>query len=188
MRFENVLQIYWTKGFFFGGNVLTFNQSLADLILDLYGFSRFFFKSIILRFELTFIKFKPTVMYDEYKESSNKGIIKPFNVILSQISSVNHYLGDLKRLNIIKLFLIKSHKGRSHALGKPVRGQRTWSNSWNSYNVNKTLRFFISETSAQLKMQTRPEKINYKTVKKKYAPKKSNNKKDKKPKQSMFWF
>lgn len=188
MRFENVLQIYWTKGFFFGGNILTFNQSLVNLTLDIYGFSRFFFNSMIRRFELTFIKHKPTVMYDDYKELTHKSIIKPLNVVLSQISSVNHHLADLKRLNIIRLFLIKSHRGRSHALGKPVRGQRTWSNSWNSYNVNKTLRLFISETNAQIRMQTKPEKINYKTVKKKYAPKKSNNKKEKKPKKSTFWF
>lgn len=188
MKYENVLQIYWTKGFFFSGNVLTFNQSLVNLVNSIYGFSNFFFNSIIRRFELTFIKLKPLVMYDTYKEETHKNIINPLNVILSQISSVNHSIFMIKRLNIIRLFLIKSYRGRSHALGKPVRGQRTWSNSWNSYNVNKTLRLFIAETSSQLKLKLKPEKINYKTVKKKYAPKKSKKQNEDKKKKSNFWF
>ena len=91
----------------------------------MYGFSAFFFNSMIRRFELTFIKHKPQVMYDVYSEENSKALIKPLNVILSQIASVNHHVSEVKRLNIIKLFLIKSHKGRCHALGKPVRGQRT---------------------------------------------------------------
>jgi ribosomal protein S13 len=59
----------------------------------------------------------------------HKVIVQPLNIMFSQIHTVNHRVFDLKKLNIIRLYLIKSYRGRSHALGKPVRGQRTWSNA-----------------------------------------------------------
>jgi len=110
---------------------------------------------------------------------------KPINIIYSQINSVNNQRQDLHRLNIIRLYLIKSYRGRCHALGKPVRSQRTWSNAWNSYNVNSTLRLFISETKKNLAKTKKEEKINYKVVKKKYASKK---KKKTLTKKKIIWF
>lgn len=65
----------------------------------------------------------------DYSLYSKKFFIKCLNIILSQISNVNSNLSDLKRLNILKKYLIKSYQGYCHAIGKPVRGQRTWSNS-----------------------------------------------------------
>ena len=72
-------------------------------------------------------------------------------------------------------------------LGKPVRGQRTWSNSWNSYNLNKSLRNFISETKRNLSKVHKIEKINYKTVKKKYITKGKFKKKEL-SKRKRVWF
>ena len=36
---------------------------------------------------------------------------------------------ELNKLNVVRLFLIKSFKGKAQAVGKPSRGQRTWSNA-----------------------------------------------------------
>jgi ribosomal protein S13 len=66
---------------------------------------------------------------EDYQNTKKLPLINPINIIYSQINSVNNQLTELTRLNIIRLYLIKSYKGRSHALGKPVRGQRTWSNA-----------------------------------------------------------
>merc|ERR1712195_247774 len=98
------------------------------------------------RFELTY--FFQHEHYDklgQYQEFKQKSILGPVNVLFSQINSVNNCLPDVHRLNVIRLYLIKSYRGRCHALGKPVRGQRTWSNAWGSYNTNTTLRGFVSE-------------------------------------------
>ena len=165
-----------------------FNQSLVDLVGLVIGFSRTFFKQLIRRFELTFIREKPSLSLEEYSLLSSKALISPLNIILSQVSSVNTTPNFLKKFNIIRLYLIKSYRGRSHALGKPVRGQRTWSNSWNSYKVNTLLRSFISETVTQLKATSKPEKINYKTVKKKYAPNLKSKKRKVKVTKKLFWF
>ena len=121
-------------------------------------------------------------MHNEYKVS----IVNPLNIIFSQINSVNNQITELKRLNILKLYLIRSYKGKCHALGKPVRGQRTWSNAWNSYNYNRVVRSFVGETKKILKKDQKIEKINYKLTQKKYAAKKSSKKKESIKKQ--IWY
>ena len=52
-------------------------------------------------------------------------ILNAVNTFFSQFSSVNGRIRALQRLILIRLFLIKTFRGRSHALGKPSRGQRT---------------------------------------------------------------
>jgi len=125
MKYEHILQIYWTKGFFFGGKLFYFDKTLNDLMFHLPGLGKQFLQLLVNRFELTFfLKIKSTLLID-YQNTMKKPILKSLNVIFSQVNTVNNQLEDLKRLNIIRLYLIKSHRGRSHALGKPVRGQRT---------------------------------------------------------------
>jgi len=89
------------------------------------------------------------------------------NRIFSQMASINYQVNELTQLNIIRLFLIKSFRGKAQAFGKPSRGQRTWSNGWTAYNYNKGLRTFISTTQRQLNKDKKEEKINYKVLKKK---------------------
>ena len=68
----------------------------------------------------------PTKQYLlDYQTLTKKPILQPLNIIFSQVNTVNNTLFDIQKLNIIRLYLIKSYRGRAHALGKPVRGQRT---------------------------------------------------------------
>ena len=115
---------------------------------------------------------------DENIAKHKSSIVSPLNILFSQINSVNNRVAELKRVNVLRLFLIKSYRGKCHALGKPVRGQRTWSNGWNSYNNNRLVRSFIGETKKILKKDQKVEKINYKLTQKKYASKKSSRKKE----------
>jgi len=50
---------------------------------------------------------------------------KIMNMYLSQMISINYGIKDLVKYNILRLYLIKSFRGRAQALGKPSRGQRT---------------------------------------------------------------
>ena len=171
MKFEHVLQIYWTKGFFFGGQLFYTNQTLTSLVNYTPGLSKKFLIQLNQRFELVCL-FKSThTLITDYAAQTKRIIVTPLNVIFSQINTVNNRISDLERLVLIRQYLIKSYKGRCHAIGKPVRGQRTWSNGWTSYKINKTLRSFIYETTLKLKQKQKTEKINYKVVKKKYASK-----------------
>jgi ribosomal protein S13 len=93
----------------------------------LYGLG-FKFKNILKnRLELTtYLTYYHSIFYlNTYFTNFDKKFIKVINIILSQVSSVNSSLKDLKKLNIIRKYLIKSYSGYCHAIGKPVRGQRT---------------------------------------------------------------
>jgi ribosomal protein S13 len=177
MRFEHVLQIYWTKGFFYSGRLFYFDQTLPSLIPQLPGLGPGFKKELVNRFELSYIdkdiRIKDITLED-YQLSNFTPLFRPLNIIFSQVNSVNNRYNDLLRLIIIREYLIKSYRGRCHAIGKPVRGQRTWSNAWNSYNLNKVLRVFIGEARTQLNKNKVEEKINYKLTKKKYITKKKS--------------
>lgn len=129
MRYEFVLQNYWSKGFFFGGVLFYFNKTLEEILSYVTGFRKLFIKRLVQRFELTVLYRDKYTQFIDYKPSAGKAMSAPLNIMFSQINSVNNQYYELYRLNIIRLYLIKSYRGRSHALGKPVRGQRTWSNA-----------------------------------------------------------
>jgi len=118
-----------------------------------------------------------TTLVNEFNTFFKKEIVGFLNHYYSQVASVNNTVHELRRVRIIRLYLVKSYKGYCHALGKPVHGQRTWSNAWSSYKNNLILRNFISESKSSLEKNKLPEKINYKFVKKKYAINKKKNKK-----------
>jgi ribosomal protein S13 len=177
MRFEHILQIYWTKGLFFGGKLFYTNKTWDEIFLNTFGIGSSTRLLLLSRFEINHsirIVSEDISVTEDYRKVD---IVNTLNVLFSQINSVNNALDELNRLNIIRLYLIKSYRGKCHALGKPVRGQRTWSNAWNAYNVNKSLRLFISTTKRQIKQNLKEEKINYKMTKKKYATKAKSGKK-----------
>ena len=185
MKFEHVLQIYWTKGFFFGGTLFYTNQTMSTLLDQTPGLSNKFKQLLQERFEL--IRLPKTELLPTHELRSSKIIIKPLNVILSQVHTVNNKYYDVHRLVLIRLYLIKTYRGRCHAIGKPVRGQRTWSNAWSSYKYNKTLRSFLVEIKRKINKPNEVEKINYKVTKKKYpSAKKSTTKENRKLKSKWF--
>ena len=51
--------------------------------------------------------------------------LKAMNTYFSRVMSINHPLEEILRYTIIRLYLIKSFRGRCQAIGKPSRGQRT---------------------------------------------------------------
>jgi len=178
MRFEHILQIYWTKGLFFGGKLFYTNKTWEEIFNNTPGLGEGVKSLLLSRFEINH-SIEAVSNDISYLEDLRKvDIVNPLNVIFSQINSVNNSSTELNRINIIRLYLIKSYRGKCHAIGKPVRGQRTWSNAWNSYNINKSLRLFISSTKRQLKQNLKEEKINYKMTKKKYATKSKKIKKN----------
>ena len=185
IKFEHILQIYWTKGLFFGGTLFYTNKTFYEIFTLTPGLGKTFKKNILQKLELPNSVEVNTTLVSVFKTTYNKEIIGFLNHFYSQVSSVNNTFFDLKRINIIRLYLIKSYKGRCHALGKPVHGQRTWSNGWSSFKNNLILKRFISETKNNLSKNKLPEKINYKLIKKKYVSKQKKVKKIEKKK--ILW-
>merc|ERR1712157_362896 len=98
---------------------------------ETYGLSYKFRNLLVKRLELsTFLYYYSSLFFlTEYFSYTNVFFIKTINIILSQVSHVNSTILELKKLNILRKYLIRSYQGYCHAIGKPVRGQRTWSNS-----------------------------------------------------------
>ena len=122
-----------------------------------------FSKSLVLnRLELPNSLVINKTSVSSFPNNFNRELTGFLNRFYSQVASVNSFIGPLVRFNVIRLYLIKSYRGRCHAIGKPVRGQRTWSNAWTSYKFNKVLRQFLSEMKFKLKKNVIKEKINFK--------------------------
>jgi hypothetical protein len=113
---------------------------------------------------------------------------KSINILLSQISSVNNQVSEIERFNLIRVYLIKSYRGKAQALGKPSRGQRTWSNAWTSFHYNKTVRSFITQIQRNINKDKKEEQISYKVLKKKTKKSKNNTGIKKTKKKINSWF
>jgi ribosomal protein S13 len=131
------------------------------------------FESLLLkRFELTtfYFSFSKNTHILTYFNNSYKSLVKTLNILFSQINNVNSTTLELRRLNILRKYLIKSYQGYCHSVGKPVRGQRTWSNGWNSFKCNNTLRSFINKVKhLQSSNKNDQTKVDYRKIKKKYT-------------------
>lgn len=101
--------------------MFNFDINLDFLIKNCDGIGRAFKDSFINRFEMLQVRRKRTTSIAAYPQSVQSAL----NKILAKISSVNYPISDVIRYNIIRLYLIRSYRGRSQALGKPSRGQRT---------------------------------------------------------------
>jgi len=93
----------------------------SDFFLDKPGFGSLTIKKFIQRFELTFIIKNKNFLLINFPLDQRKII----NMYLSQLAGINNNISDLIRYNMIRLYLIKTFRGRCFALGKPSRGQRT---------------------------------------------------------------
>lgn len=174
MRFENILHIYWTKGIFISGKLYYFDDSLKNIAQETYGLGKSFDNLIKHRFEFPSYHKYLNNTFLENESNFRIQLSKPTNLLFSQLFSVNNNLFYLVKLRIIYHFLQRSYKGRCHAIGKPVNGQRTWSNAWTSFKYNNVLRFFISSFKKKNEVKVVQTKINFKITKKKYGNKDSN--------------
>lgn len=187
MKFEHLLKIYWSRGLFYNGKLNKINWTLFELFNNLYGLSNFTKKIFIKRFEYGYyIKNvqKKNIIFDTFSNDKKKLL----NMWISQLLSTNHHVKDLIKLNVIRLYLIKSFRGRAQMLGKPSRGQRTWSNAWNAYQCNRTIKLFVNEIIKNNKLIKKPEKKNYKIVKKKLRKQAFKIKLIKIQKKKNLWF
>lgn len=184
MKFEHILQIYWSKGFLTNGKLQSPQTSFKHVFDAPGGFSHSMKTLLIARFELYNAKLNP----DQPLSTLSSTLPMSLNILFSQITSVNNSALELTYYNLLRLYLIKTTRGRAHALGKPSRGQRTWSNAWTAYNCNNVTRSFISTYQKLQKENEREEKINYRLIQKKSMRKKKKDAVSKVVIRANYWF
>lgn len=168
MKFERLLQVYWLKGFLYGGDIVPFETPLARLFNEFGGISSYSFLNIIKKLEIS-AELKSNPLCVELVEEKTWTI----NVYLAQVASVNIPVFDLEHVTTVRYYLIKSYRGRCQARGKPANGQRTWSNAKTAATLSNPIRTYISKFK---KTHIQPEiikKINFKVTQRK-APKASS--------------
>jgi ribosomal protein S13 len=145
------------------GKVRSFNNNLNNLFDEIYGLNKKTKILFVKRFELTIFKndIKRTFVMLPLEQR------KIFNMYFSQFLSINNSIDELIKYNIIRLYLIKSFRGKAQSLGKPSRGQRTWSNASTAFRLNKMLRMFIHDIKKTFVIKIKTESKNLKMLKKK---------------------
>ena len=139
MKFESLLKIYWLKGFFINNYLIKFSEPFKNFLKILFGFSLIFWKKILKRFEIFYLiglyKYNMSLIIKKHRKHLNHFFI--------QYTPVFYESKTLIKYNILRLYFIKSYRGRCHLLGKPVNGQRTWSNGWTSFYKNIYLKQYL---------------------------------------------
>lgn len=184
MKFEQLLQIYWSRGFLYGGKVKSFNINLKTFFEENSGLANKAKKQLIQRFELNHFLFNKTQTFTSLPLDQRKII----NMYLSQIISINNNVFELIKYNLIRLYLIKTFRGRCYALGKPSRGQRTWSNASTAYRCNRVIRIFIRQVKKNNVIEKKVESLNMKITKKKIKKKAPKIKMVLTKKKKNLWF
>lgn len=125
------------------GYIFYSSYSLSEFFFKhpCYGFSKKLFSIITTRLE--------TRLEKKSKELKTSKLLSVYK-ILSTIVPDKKELKKKLTLNIFVLDLVGSYRGLRHAFGLPVRGQRTWSNSWSCYRSNLVLRQFKIKLSKRL--------------------------------------
>ena len=187
MKFEQLLRIYWSRGFLYGGKTQSFNVGFKEFFDDKPGLKNKSITIFIKRFELQHFSL-PENTEKTFSSKLSLDRRKIINMYLSQIISINHNIFEILKYNLIRLYLIKTFRGRCHALGKPSRGQRTWSNAQNAGKCNKITRNFIQEVKKFNFVEKKQESLSKKFVKKKIKKKAPKIKMIFTKKKKNLWF
>lgn len=115
---------------------------------NLYGFNFLFWKLFILRTEkqTPYINFKH-ILWFNFNDIS---FYKILNSYILKVTSPYIKLKIIKNLNILRLYLIKNYRGKCHIIGKPQRGQRTWSNASTPKRTDMFVKNYVKSKSKNI--------------------------------------
>lgn len=140
------------SGFYFNGKFITYKYfTLLKVISMFYGLNKY-------RFILYFYRLEYQLGENKFKilnKNKNKYLYfyKIINFYILKILPIYFKFSSLRNLYIIRKWKINSYEGLCHKKGKPVHGQRTWSNANTSKRNNLYLRSYL-----KLKWRTRKSK------------------------------
>jgi ribosomal protein S13 len=141
LKFDHLLQIYWTYKFLYGGKTYDFSLTPTTLLKNLPGLSQSIQNRYFEKYEINQISSPKTLIpFTKLKSDQRMAM----NFFLGQLLNVNADIFEWERINSLRKFLIKSYSGRALAIGKPVRGQRTHSNAYTAKHLKSPFKSFIS--------------------------------------------
>jgi ribosomal protein S13 len=130
MKSENFIQLMWTKGIYLNSQL--YKYELNSELIKIKTLNNFYIKLLKYRLESKIVTLN----------KKNKLLI---NILISKYSSINYTLDLNYTLVILRLYLIKTYKGKCFWLSKPTNGQRSWSNA-------NTIKFTSTKYKKYLKL------------------------------------
>ena len=156
MKFEQLFKIYLNRGFYFDGKLQKLDENIKNIFSLFFGLSWKAYTLYKKRYEITYQERNWFTQYDYFFPLFSPQIPK-INIFFAKILFARNNIFELIKTNILRLYLIKTYRGRAHFLRKPVHGQRTWSNAWNAYQLNLVIRKMIFNWK-QKKKKNKPKK------------------------------
>jgi len=154
-----LLQIYWLKGFLSGGEVVPFETPILNLFDEFPGLSKHTFNNLARRLELS-TELHKNPLCVSFTDSE----LRTMNIYLAQLTSINIPVLEYEQKATTRYYLIKTYRGRCQALGKPSRGQRTWSNANTAFRLTNHIKAYIAHfKKTHIKVEV-VQKINYRVV------------------------
>lgn len=131
-------------GFYLNVKFQEYSKFKFNTVLkSFFGISQYRFKFYLLRLEYQ-------INYNRYKIPTefNKKFLEFYKIInfyLLQLLPVYYKFKSLNNLYILRKWKIRTYEGRCHLKGKPVHGQRTWSNARTAKFDNTYVRDYLKE-------------------------------------------
>lgn len=117
-------------------------SNFSETFENIYGVKNNFIKFFELRLEMYEVDDREFITFEKQEWERLADLI--YSVIPENCNTKELFLNDIYILDEIK-----TYRGWRHVRGLPVRGQRTWSNSWSCLNSNNFLRKYrIEEAKA----------------------------------------
>ena len=138
------------SGFYFNNKFIFYKYfTLKKVITMFYGISKY-------RFLFYFKRLEWQLGNNRYKiesKISNKYVkfYKIINMYILKLLPIYFKFSSLRNLYIIRKWKIEAYEGLCHQKGKPVHGQRTWSNASTAKNNNLYLRSYLKEKKRTIK-------------------------------------
>ena len=126
------------NNFVYNNKLIFEDYFIKTFSLENFGLNFFFFFNLQKRFEKK-LNFQINNL--------NNSELELFYRYIYEIIPHNSYFFKRKFFNIFMLDALTTYKGWRHFKGLPVRGQRTWTNSWSVYKSNNILRQFKLKNS-----------------------------------------
>jgi ribosomal protein S13 len=105
----------------YGGKVKSFNTNLNLFFDETPGLATRSKNKFIARFECQNFTYDNELLFTKFSIEQRK----IFNMYFSELTNINNNVFEIIKYTMIRIYLIKTFRGRCYALGKPARGQRT---------------------------------------------------------------
>lgn len=145
IKFERLLDLYWTYFFLYGGRTYSFTTPLLPLLWQLTGISKFSFSLIINRLEWNdqFTLKNILMEKEELRFRTHPNIFQFLNRLFGSLHSINHSPISFYKLPMLRKYLIRTFRGRRFVMRKPSHGQRTRSNGKTAKKLHRSLDYII---------------------------------------------